>query len=439
MPKLITTRTRIVDLGKPRVVVVGGGFGGMQLAKGLKGLSAQVVLFDKYNHHTFQPLLYQVATSALETSAILYPFRKKFNNQKDFFFRLAEVIHIDPKENTIQTSIGSVKYDILVLATGATTNYFGNEDFAKLSLPMKTIEDAIALRNRIIRNSELALLTEDPVEMNRYMDYVIVGGGPTGVEIAGALAELKKHVFPHDYKELDFRQMDIHLVEAAPRLLGGMSEKSGKKATEYLERLGVNVHLNCKITQYDGLTAHFDSIDPIPTRSMIWAAGVKGNPVPGLDAGAYAAGGRIVVNEFNQVLPHENIYVIGDLAIMPSDQYPKGHPMVAPTAISQAKLLAKNIKRTFEGQPKKPFVYVNKGSMATIGRNLAVAEIKSTHFFGRTAWLIWIFVHLMSLVGFRSRVVTFFSWMISYFSYDKSNRYIIGNNFGRDVDAEKEI
>lgn len=430
MPKLITTRTRIADLGKPRIIVVGGGFGGMEVVRGLKGLNAQVVLFDKYNHHTFQPLLYQVATSALETSSIVYPFRKKFSGQKDFFFRLAEVTEIDPAENTIHTSIGSVKYDILVLATGATTNYFGNKEFEKYGLPMKTIEDAIALRNRIIRNSELALLTDDVVEMNRCIDYVIVGGGPTGVEIAGALAELKKHVFPNDYRELDFKEMDIHLVEAGPRLLSGMSEKSADRTLSYLQKLGVNVHLNCMITAYDGLTATFDKMDPIPTRSLIWAAGVKGNPVQGLDATAYGSGGRILVNEYNQVKAHENIYVIGDLAMMASEEFPKGHPMLAPTAISQASLLAKNIKRRLAGKPLKAYHYVNKGSMATIGRNLAVAEIKSAHFKGRLAWLIWIFVHLMSLVSFRNRVVTFFSWMVSYFSYDKSNRYIIGKNFG---------
>lgn len=435
MPKLITSRTRIEDLKKPRIIVIGGGFGGMEVIKRLQGVNAQVVLFDKYNHHTFQPLLYQVATSALQTNSIVYPFRKRFFNYPDFYFRLAEVKEINPETKSIETSIGSVKYDFLILAAGSATNYFGNAELEKNTLPLKTITDSIALRNRIIRNFELALLSDDELVTSSYMDYVIVGGGPTGVEVAGALAELKRHVFPRDYPELDMDAMRIHLVEASSRLLNGMSEHAGQKALKYLEELGVQVNLNNQLEHYDGYVARFNAMDPIPTRSVVWAAGVKAIQIKGLPQEVYGAAGRVLVNEFNQVQGLNHIYAIGDMALMASDEHPKGFPMMAAPAISQGQRLADNLKAVIRGKPMKPYRYVNKGSMATIGRNLAVADIKGLHFSGFFAWFIWIFVHLMSLVSFRNRVAVFFSWMINYFSYDKSNRFIIGNSFGADPDS----
>src|SRR5687768_1354486 len=284
MPKLITTRTRIADLGKPRIIIIGGGFGGLEVAKKLKGFKAQTVLFDKFNHHCFQPLLYQVATSALESSSIVFPFRKRFGSQKDFFFRLAEVTNINPAENAIETSIGSVTYDYLVIANGAATNFYGMKDVEEHSMPMKTIIDSIKLRNTIIRNFETALLTDDAELRNSLMDFVIVGGGPTGVELAGALSELKNHVFPKDYPELELSQMDIHLVEATPRLLNGMSDKASKKALEYLQRMGVKVHLNCAVKSYDGYAVLFNTGEKLITRTMIWAAGVTGQPIEGISA-----------------------------------------------------------------------------------------------------------------------------------------------------------
>ncbi|MEQ8474128.1 MAG: NAD(P)/FAD-dependent oxidoreductase [Marinoscillum sp.] len=430
MPKLITSRTRIEDLNKPRIIIIGGGFGGMELIKKLKGSNAQVVLFDKHNHHTFQPLLYQVATSALQTNSIVYPFRKKFNDYQDFYFRLAEVTRVVPDENRIETSIGSVKYDYLVLATGSTSNYFGQQSFEDNTLPLKTIEDAIVLRNRLITHFELALLEEDSRNMNSYIDYVIVGGGPTGVEVAGALAELKRHVFPRDYKELDMKEMDIHLVEAAPRLLNVMSERASEKALEYLQQLGVKVHLNCQLKSYDGFTAKFDAIDEIISRSVIWAAGVKGKGIQGLNEDKYTPAGRLMVNEYNLVESYENIFAIGDVACQVSDKYPRGYPMMAPAAIAQGKLLAANLKRMIKGKSPKAFKYQHKGNMATIGRNLAVTEIGAFRIYGFFGWLIWIFVHLMALVSFKNRIAVFFTWMIGYLSFDKSNRFIIGNNYG---------
>lgn len=430
MPKLITTQTRIADLGKPRIIIIGGGFGGLEVIKGLQGLKAQVVLFDKYNHHTFQPLLYQVATSGLETNSIVAPFRKLFGSQQDFYFRLGEVKRIRPEENYIETSIGGVKYDYLVIASGAITNFYGMDEVAKNSSSMKNIVDATKLRNKIIRQLEYALLTEDTEVMNSLMDFVIVGGGPTGVELAGALTELKKNVFPKDYKELDMRQMDIHLVEASPRLLNGMSTQAGEKANLFLTKMGVKVHLNAAVKSYDGYEIVLSTGKRLISRSLIWAAGVKGNPIEGIGEGAIGRGNRIFVDEYNRVKGHENIFAIGDVALMEGDEkFPKGHPMMAPPAQQQGRLVAKNITNLVKKKSLKPFTYFDKGSMATIGRNKAVVDMRGgVRFQGVFAWYVWMFVHLMSIVGFRNKVFTFFSWMWNYFSYDRSNRLIIGRN-----------
>jgi NADH:ubiquinone reductase (H+-translocating) len=324
MPKLITTQTRIADLGKPRIIIIGGGFGGLEIAKALRGLKAQVVLFDRYNHHTFQPLLYQVATSGLETSSIVFPFRKRFASYTDFYFRLGEVTMIKPEEKSIETSIGSIKYDYLIIATGAITNFYGMSEVEKNAHPMKTITDSIKLRNRILRNMEMALLTDDREIMNSLMDFVIVGGGPTGVELAGALSELKRNVFPKDYKELDMSNMDIHLVDSGSRLLNSMSEKASEKALEYLESMGVKVHLNCTVKSYDGYEVLFNTGERLISRTLIWAAGIKGNPVSGLNAESLARGNRLNVDAFNRVKGYENIFAIGDVCLMEGDTaFPK--------------------------------------------------------------------------------------------------------------------
>jgi NADH dehydrogenase len=430
MPKLITTRTRIADLGKPRIIIIGGGFGGIEVVKALRGFKAQVVLFDKYNHHLFQPLLYQVATSGLETSSIVAPFRKMFGSQNDFYFRLGEVKKIDPAENSIETSIGRVKYDYLVLASGATTNFFGMAELEKNASCMKTIIDATKLRNKIIRSMEYALLAEEKAAMKSLMNFVIVGGGPTGVELAGALSELKRNVFPRDYKELDLAEMQIHLVESSPRLLNGMSEQASAKAFAFLTEMGVQVHLHTAVKAYDGEEVLLGTGEKLFSRSLVWAAGVKGNPVEGLDAALFTKSNRVMVDQYNRIKGYENIFAIGDVALMEGDEkFPKGHPQMAPAAQQQGKLVAQNIINLIAKKTLRPFSYFDKGSMATVGRHKAVVDMRGgIRFQGAFAWYVWMFVHLMSLVGFRNRVFTFFSWMWSYFSYDRSNRLIIGRN-----------
>ncbi len=427
MPKSIITQTRIADLGEPRIIVIGGGFGGVEVVRNLKHLKAQVVLFDRYNHHTFQPLLYQVATSGLETSSIVFPLRKRFSYRPNFYFRLGEVTQIKPEENLIETSIGKAHYDYLVIATGASTNFYGMKDIEENSMSMKTIEDAIHVRNKVLRNMEHALLSDDQEVVNSLMDYVIVGGGPTGVELAGALSELKHHVFPKDYKELDMSKMDIHLVESNSKLLNGMSEKASAKALQYLQEMGVKVHLNVAVKSYDGYEVLFNNGEKLISRTVVWAAGVKGNPIDGLKPENITRGNRFTVDAFNRVKGFENIFAIGDVALMDGDPgFPKGHPQMAPPAQQQGKLVAQNIARMMNKQAIKPFHYFDKGSMATVGRNKAVVDTKLFKTQGFLAWYIWMFVHLMSITGFRNKVLTFISWLWSYISYDRSNRLIIG-------------
>lgn len=416
----------VPEVKMPRVVIIGCGFGGLQLAKTLAKADVQVVMLDKNNYHTFQPLLYQVATAGLEADSIAYPIRKIFEGQKNFHFRWGNVEHIMPEENKIQTSIGELKYDYLVIATGSTTNFFGNKDFETLAMPMKSVVEALNLRSLILQNFETALLTKDVKEQEALMTFVVVGAGPTGVELAGALSELKKHVLPNDYPELDFRKMRVILMENGAEVLGPMQKPNQKRADKYLHELGCEVWLNTGLAKFDGFTAETKSGKQILTRNLIWAAGVQGVTIQGVGAEAVNNRQRYLVDEHNLINGCKNIYAIGDVACMLSDKnYPKGHPQVAPVAIQQAELLGKNINNLLQNKPLKAFSYFDKGSMATVGRNRAVVEVKKLTFGGFIGWLAWMLLHLMLLVGFRNRVVVFINWLWNYLSYDRNIRLII--------------
>lgn len=410
----------------PRVVIIGGGFAGLAAAKGLENQELQVVLVDKHNYHTFQPLLYQVATGGLEPDSIAFPLRKRFNDVKNFFFRLAEVVQIHPDKKIIETSIGNLDYDELIIATGSTTNFFGNDNIQKNTMEMKSVPQALDIRSLVLENFEEALLTDNLEERNALMNFVIVGGGPTGVELAGALAEMKKGILPKDYPDLDIRKMQINLIQSSPEILKGMSSEASKKAEDFLIGLSVNVWKNLRVLNYDNKIVTTNGEDHFRAETVIWAAGVKGEIVSGLNSSCVIERAeRYKVNEFNQVENHDNIYAIGDVACMKSETNPYGHPMMAQTAIQQGKLVAKNIIAKLFDKKTKPFIYNDKGSMATIGRNKAVVDLPKWKFQGVFAWFVWMFVHLFSLIGFRNKAIVFLNWVYNYVRFDRETRLII--------------
>ena len=416
----------IPDTDLPRIVVIGGGFAGISFIKKLKGQKVQIVLMDRHNYHTFQPLLYQVSTAGLEPDSIAYPLRKVFRKHIDFHFRMAEVEHINTKENIISTSVGSLTFDYLVIATGTHTNYFGNDNIAKNSMPMKTIPQALNIRSLILQNIEEADRAATERERLRFLNFVIAGAGPTGVELAGALAEFRKGILENDYPELEKKDMGVHLIEGQDRVLPPMSKTASKKAHRFLEKLGVNVHLNTLISDYDGTTVTTKDGKTFKTATFIWAAGVTGAPISGIQASALVErANRYKVDRHNKIEGFDNIYALGDVALMATEAYPKGHPQVAQPAIQQGKHLGENFRRILDGKKMKRFEYRDKGTMATVGRNKAVVDLGKMRFGGAIAWFLWMFVHLWFLVGFRNRVVTFFNWTYNYINFDKAARLII--------------
>lgn len=410
----------------PRIVIIGGGFAGISLAKRLRNKNVQVVLLDKHNYHNFQPLMYQVATGGLEPDSIAYPIRKIVQEYKDFYFRLAEVREIDAENNTIYADIGELKFDYLVIATGSKTNYFGNKEIERNSMAMKTIPQSLNIRSLILENFEQALLTNDIDERHSLMNFVLVGGGPTGVELAGALAEMKKAILPKDYPDLDVRKMEINLVQGSNRILDSMSENASEKAENFLLDLGVSVWKNVRVTGYDGKTVTTNSDLSFDSATVIWTAGVQGALPHGLKADSFIKNvNRIKVNQFNQVEGYSNLFAIGDIAVMSSEQYPHGHPMMAQPAMQQGRLLAENLIKIINKKTPKPFEYKDKGSMATIGRNKAVVDLPKFKFSGVFAWFVWMFVHLFSLIGFKNKAVVFLNWVYNYVRFDREARLIM--------------
>ena len=409
-----------------RVVVVGGGLGGLKLVSSLRDTDFQVVLVDKNNYNQFPPLIYQVASAGLEPSNISFPFRRLFQGWKNFFFRMAEVQHIDTEEKAIKTSIGTIHYDDLVLAAGATTNFFGNKNIEASALPMKSVSESMRLRNTILQNLERAETEDNEARKQALMNIAIVGGGPSGVEIAGVLAEMKQTILPRDYPDLDTSCMHIYLINATPRLLGAMSERSSREAERALKELGVEVMTNCMVTDYVDKELVLKDGQRISAETVIWVSGIKANNIDGIPTESIGHAGRILVDRFNRVKGLKNVYAIGDQCIVEGDEaYPYGHPQLAQVAIQQAKTLAKNLIRQEKGETEQPFSYHNLGTMATIGRKKAVVEIGKLKFGGFFAWLLWLIVHLRSILGVKNKTIVFLNWMWSYMNYKQSLRLIL--------------
>lgn len=411
---------------QPRVVIVGGGLGGLHLAQSLRNTDFQVVLVDKNNYNQFPPLIYQVASAGLEPSNISFPFRRMFQGWKNFFFRLGEVKSIVPAENAIQTTIGTIHYKYLVLATGATTNFFGNDNVERHTYPMKTVTEAMSLRNKIFENLERAETEDNAERKQALMNIVIVGGGPSGVEIAGVLAEMKETVIPRDYHDLDVDAMNIYLVNAGDRLLQAMDLKSSYRAENDLREMGVNIILNKSVVDYKDKTIVLQDGNTIASETVIWVSGIKANAIEGIPYESVGRGNRIITDIYNKVKSMENVFAIGDQSFVEGDgEYPNGHPQLAQVAIQQAGNLATNIIRMEEGKELKKFRYRNLGTMATIGRKKAVVEIGKLKFGGFAAWLLWLLVHLRSILGVKNKTVVFLNWMWNYFNYKQSLRLIL--------------
>ena len=414
---------------KKRVVIVGGGLGGLRLAEDLYGSGMQVVLIDKNNFHQFPPLIYQIASAGIDPSSISFPFRQIFRKRKDFYFRMAEARMVDTEKKILQTSIGKIDYDYLVLAAGATTNFFGNKNIEEWAIPMKTVPEAMGLRNALLSNFERALTCATEEERQELLNVVIVGGGATGVEIAGALSEMKHYVIPYDYPDMDSSLMHIYLIEAGDRLLAGMSQDSSKKAYDFLKRMGVDIQFGKMVTDYRDHKVIMKDGTEIPTRTFLWVSGIRANAMPGISEDHLGRGFRFKVDQFNRIPGLNDVFAIGDQCLQTTDPaYPNGHPQVAQVAIQQAKNLAKNIKRINEGHADDnsltPFKYNNLGSMATIGRNKAVVEIGKFHSQGFFAWILWLVVHLRSILGVKNKMMVLLNWLWKYVSYNDSIRMI---------------
>lgn len=421
--------TNIPAPATKRVVIVGGGFAGTELVKGLLKTSFQIVLLDRNNFYQFQPLLYQVAMSGLEPSAISFPIRRIFRHRKRFFFRMAEVTRVNPDKNEVETSIGAVSYDFLVLAGGVTTNFFGNKELEKKAFTMKSVSDAIFIRNAILENYERALDYETDEERQPFLNLVIVGGGPAGVELAGSMGEMKKFILPKDYPELDFRKMTVYLFEAGPKILSNMRERSSKTALKYLQKLGIDVQTGIAVKDFDGENVKLSTGKTLKSKMLIWTAGVTVARVNGLDEKVFGPGGRILTDRYNRVQGTDNIFAIGDTSLMLTEKYPKGHPQVAQVAMQQARHLSKNLSKIRKGSQPAVFKYIDKGMMATVGRNLAIADLPGVSFKGFFAWVLWSVVHLISIMGSKNKVFVFLDWATNYYVYDPSLRLLIKPKF----------
>lgn len=415
----------IPETKQTRIVIVGAGFGGLAFAQSICKKDFQVILIDKNNYHQFQPLFYQVAMAGLEPSSIAFPLRKIFQNKSNVHIRVTEVSEVDTKNKVLHTELGDLSYDYLVLGIGGNTNFFGMQNIIDYAIPMKSVSEAIFLRNRVLQNLEDALTETNSEIIDGLLTFVVVGGGPTGVEVSGTLAEMKKTIIPKDYPGININQMKIFLFESSPEVLEVMSDEASIKGADYLERLGVTLRLGERITDFDGNYASTNKNDIIKTKNVVWAAGIKSNQIKGFEDESYLKNGRMIVNEYNQVKGHDSIFALGDMAAMVSEENPYGHPQIAQPAIQQGKLLSKNIVKLIQGDKPKAFEYNNLGSMATVGRHLAVVDLPFWRFQGAFAWYVWMFVHLMAILGVKNKIVIFINWLWNYITYDQSLRLLI--------------
>ena len=417
----------MVDQNSKRIIVVGGGFAGINFIKKLsKHKQFQITLVDKNNYHFFPPLLYQVATAFIELSNISYPFRRMFQEQANLRFHLGSLLKVKPEKNTIETDTGVLEYDYLVLAIGTETNYFGMENVQNYSWPMKTINDALNLRNHLLLNLEKAVKINDPKEREKHLNMVIAGGGPTGVEIAGMLAEMGQHIIRKEYPEINNFRGRIYLIDAGPSLLGPMSKKSQEEATRVLKELGVHIKLNTAVNDYKNHLVYLANGETIPTNVLIWASGVTGIAIPGLSNEVVGRGRRILVDKYNKVNGTENIYALGDISFQTSDPaFPDGHPQLAQVAIQQGQNLARNLYNIYTDKSMKPFIYNDKGTMAIISKFKAVVDLPKLFFKGFFAWIVWLFIHLIPIAGFRNKLKLATNWFWSFITNDPTLRLIV--------------
>jgi NADH dehydrogenase len=426
-----------------KVIIVGGGFAGLKLARALNNKPGlEVFLLDQFNYHQFQPLFYQVATAALDASNISFPLRKVFHKSRNVRVRLAVLQEILPEENKIITDIGEMNYDVLVIATGADTNFFGNQQLAENAFRMKSTTEALQIRHNLIQNFEDALTAKTEEERKKYLTIVVVGGGPTGVELGGAIAEMKKYVLPKDYPEMDFTRMRIYLLEGSPRTLAAMSSRSSSESKHYLERLGVTVMTDTIVKDYDGTTVTLQDGRILLSNMVIWAAGIKGKIPAGIGPEMIVRGNRIKTDRYSRIIGFKNVYAVGDVAYMETPRYPNGHPQLASAAIAQAGLLAKNlVELTKQSPAMKEFEYHDKGVMATVGRNLAVVDIPrpKLHFKGLLAWMIWMSLHLMLILGVKNRLFVFLNWLYNYVTYDQSLRLLFREFYRQKRNAASDL
>lgn len=409
---------------KKKVIVIGGGFGGLNLVRHIDKQLFDVLLIDKLNHHQFQPLFYQVATSQIEPSSISFPFRHVFRKQKNLQIRLAEVLEIQPEKNSLQTDIGSFDYDYLVLANGCKTNFFGNANIERNAYTLKTTYEAIEIRNHITKNFE-SILSSDERDKSPLLNLVIVGAGPTGVELSGAFAELKRDVLPRDYPGIDFSSFSVYLIEGSKNTLNTMSDNARVASKDYLLKLGVHIITETFVQDYDGETVLLSNGLKLQSSTVIWSAGVIGNKIAGLDDQSWTPTNRLIVDRFNKVTGYSNIFAIGDIAFMSTSKYPKGHPQLANVAINQGRLLAKNLKKMLTNKPLAEYEYIDLGSMATIGKNKAVVDLPFLKMKGLLAWLVWMFLHLMLILSVKNKLIIFINWAWNYISGDSSLRLIL--------------